>query len=885
MKTTHLGIVLSGMLLIAAHSTRAAAEVKAAARTASLPWCVYDGFDGPGKGIRVVLISGDEEYRSEEALPQLGKILARHHGFTCTVLFAIDPKTGLIDPTVATNIPGLEALKSADVMIIATRFRDLPDEQMKHIADYVAAGKPIIGMRTATHAFKIAKGKTYAKWSYKSKQWDGGFGRQILGETWIAHHGRHGKQSTRGVIAPGAKTHPIVRGCDDIWGPTDVYRVRLPMPAGCRPLVFGQVLTGMKPGDGPLTGKPNDPMMPVAWTRTYQAAPGKTGKVFTTTMGAATDLASEGVRRMLVNATYWAAGLADKIDAKANVDVVGTYKPTPFGFGKFIKGVRPADHAMKQAAPGDGPDRRNVETGSVIPSISYADQPYIAVTPKGEWVCVLTTGKGREGASGQHVVASTSTDRGKTWSKLVAIESPDGPAASWACPLVTPFGRVYAFYTYNGDNVDLGRNDVHGWYAFKYSDDGGRSWSAKRYRLPLRVTACDTLKKDGKTVQMFWGICKPIVAGKTVYFSFTKLGKYFLGDGEGWLFASDNILTERDSDKIRWRMGPEGEVGIRHPEYGSVQEEHNLAALSKPGHLICVYRTTKGFPAVSYTRDGGRTWSKPEPMRYRPGGRIIRHPRACPKIWRCTNGKFLFWCHQNGGTSYHGRNPVWLCGGVEVDGAVHWSEPEILLYHTDPKKRMSYPDLVETDGRYWVTETEKEIARVHEIDPTLLAGLWGQFDARTVARRGLALSLDAAQIAKARKTGAAMPKLPALSDRGGITLEMQIKLASLDGGQIILDSRQGGKGPGLTVATTKTGTLALTVTDGKHTAAWDVDKGLLKPSTWHHVTFIVDAGPAIIMCLVDGRLCDGAPPPPPGGGGPPPPPPRGGWGGGGGGPG
>ena len=324
------------------------AQVKGATADAAAPlWCIYDGYDGPGKGTHVVLISGDEEYRSEEALPQLGKILARRHGFTCTVLFAIDPKTGLIDPTNVSNIPGLAALKSADVMIIATRFRDLPHEQMKHIAAYVAAGKPIIGMRTATHAFKIAKGKTYAKWSFKSTEWDGGFGRQVLGETWIAHHGRHGKQSTRGVIAPDAKAHPIVRGCDDIWGPTDVYRVRLPLPAGSRPLVLGQVLTGMKPDDGPVEGKPNDPMMPVAWTRTYEVTPGKAGKVFTTTMGAATDLASEGVRRMLVNATYWAAGLADKIDPKAGVDIVGTYRPTDFGFGKFTKGVRPADHAMK----------------------------------------------------------------------------------------------------------------------------------------------------------------------------------------------------------------------------------------------------------------------------------------------------------------------------------------------------------------------------------------------------------------------------------------------------------------------------------------------------------------------------------------------------------
>src|SRR5947209_17274586 len=167
---------------------------------ASDPWVVYDGFDGPGKGKHIVLVSGDEEYRSEETLPQLGKILAKHYGFKCTVLFAIDKKDGAINPNQNDNIPGLEALKTADLMIIFTRFRNLPDEQMKHIVEYVESGKPVIGLRTATHAFQIPKGKTYAKYSHTSKDWDGGFGRQVLGETWITHYVPNGKGATCGLI-------------------------------------------------------------------------------------------------------------------------------------------------------------------------------------------------------------------------------------------------------------------------------------------------------------------------------------------------------------------------------------------------------------------------------------------------------------------------------------------------------------------------------------------------------------------------------------------------------------------------------------------------------------------------------------------------------------
>src|SRR3989442_6995252 len=128
------------------------------------PWVVYDGGEGLGKDKHIVLVSGDEEYRSEEALPQLGKILAKHHGFKCTVLFAIDPMTGEINPNVNNNIPGLEQLKTADLMIIATRFRNLPAEQMQHIVNYLDTGKPIIGMRTATHAFANMKGK-FAKYN------------------------------------------------------------------------------------------------------------------------------------------------------------------------------------------------------------------------------------------------------------------------------------------------------------------------------------------------------------------------------------------------------------------------------------------------------------------------------------------------------------------------------------------------------------------------------------------------------------------------------------------------------------------------------------------------------------------------------------------------
>ena len=312
------------------------------------PWVVYEGGSGPGKGKHIVLVAGDEEYRSEEGLPQLGRILSAHHGFKCTVLFPVNPD-GTIDPTNQSNIPGLEALKSADLMIVLLRFRNLPDEQMQHIVDYLDTGKPVMGLRTATHAFQIPPGRLFSRYSNNSKEegWEGGFGPRILGEKWAGHHGIHAQQSTRGIIAPGAENHPILRGCNDIWGPADVYTVRLPLPGDSRPLVMGQVLEGMSPDDKPVEGPKNNPMMPVAWTKTYLGAHGKSGRVFTTTMGAATDLVSEGLRRLIVNAVYWSLGMEEKIPPKANVDLVGAYQPSQFGFGGFRKGLKPSDFAAK----------------------------------------------------------------------------------------------------------------------------------------------------------------------------------------------------------------------------------------------------------------------------------------------------------------------------------------------------------------------------------------------------------------------------------------------------------------------------------------------------------------------------------------------------------
>ena len=275
----------------------------------------------------IVLIAGDQEYRSEESIPALAKILETRHGFQCTVLYSINRKTGAIDPSTMDNIPGLEALRTADLMILFTRFLELPDNQMKEIIDYTNSGRPIVGLRTATHAFNYKKrlDSPYAKYGAQNK--DGGYGRQVMGETWIAHYGAHQKESTRGVIVGGMQDHPILRGVGDIWGESDVYEITS-LSGDSQPLVQGQVLLGMQPSS------PSDPskkQMPIAWIKTYIGETEKNDRVFMTTMGHVMDFKNEGFRRLVVNACYWAMGMEDKISAKSSVDFVGEYKPSSIG--------------------------------------------------------------------------------------------------------------------------------------------------------------------------------------------------------------------------------------------------------------------------------------------------------------------------------------------------------------------------------------------------------------------------------------------------------------------------------------------------------------------------------------------------------------------------
>ena len=307
--------------------------IKLCTVSAAEPGFVIEGKEGIGKGQHIVFVTGEEYYRSEEGMSMFAKILSQHHGYKCTVLFAIDPVTGFINANKANNIPGLEALKSADLMVVFARFRELPDPDMKHIVDYVNAGKPVLGIRNATHAFRYSANSTspYKSWDFQSKAWLGGFGQQILGDTWIAHYGKFQKEATLATVISSQRNNPVLRGvADTIFCHTDVNSVERLTPKDLV-LMQGQVLSGLNPMDPPVTDKRKDVRMPFAWFKTYTAPSGKEGRSFSTTAGASLDWQSEDLRRLMVNAIYSLTGHEKDIPQKSNVNFIGEYKPKPTG--------------------------------------------------------------------------------------------------------------------------------------------------------------------------------------------------------------------------------------------------------------------------------------------------------------------------------------------------------------------------------------------------------------------------------------------------------------------------------------------------------------------------------------------------------------------------
>jgi len=291
------------------------------------------------KPLRVVFVTGDEEYRSEESMPMLAEILQRELGCEIHVCYSLDSE-GFVDPNNTKHIAGLEALQDADLMVIFTRFRELPDDELKMIVRHVETGKPVAGFRTSTHAFLYQEDTTK---KYYNEEWP----IKVFGQKWITHHGHFDDGTgalTRVDIIDQKKDSPILRGVQPFDAYSWLYHVdggNYKLYGDSDPLLTGTSLKSSHEQAGRLDEYPLT--NPVAWTKSFTGAYDKTTRVFFTTLGHPFDFKNESMRKLAIQGIYWALGLEDQIPpGGVNVDFVTEYNPNNSGFGeKYKKQLKP----------------------------------------------------------------------------------------------------------------------------------------------------------------------------------------------------------------------------------------------------------------------------------------------------------------------------------------------------------------------------------------------------------------------------------------------------------------------------------------------------------------------------------------------------------------
>ena len=480
-------------------------------------------------------------------------------------------------------------------------------------------------------------------------------------------------------------------------------------------------------------------------------------------------------------------------------------------------------------------DWRNIEEGIIIPTpgMKYADQPYVIKSKDGTWICALTVGTIGEGVKGSRnfSAVTVSKDQGKTWSPFTECNR------SYAIPFEAQNGRIYT--------ITPG--------AYTWSDNGCQTWS-------------EPVKIQQFTEFGGWGVGMPVLINKEMIYPWAMIALIRPPrKTEVFFLESKNIYTEPDAQKIEWNLLPENGEGLKGPEWDkpeSRSEEPHIVTLSD-GSLYCVFRTDQGYIANSVSSNNGKSWSKPVALKYNSSERKIKHPLACPSLWKCSNGNYLLFLHNHNGKDYRERNPAWITGGIEKDGKIIWSEPEILLYSDDltyHSGRLSYPGFLEDGGQYYLFETQKTLARVHQLDASLLEGCWNQSANKTITKKGLQLEMTSGEINAKNEI-----ELPAfkrfinggnnLDYRTGITIEFWIQFNSFENDQVILENYlENGIGMGITV--NENNSIKVTLNDGRTESSWSSDPVLITRKL-QHVAIIIDGGPKTISYILDGKFLDG----------------------------
>ena len=537
-------------------------------------------------------------------------------------------------------------------------------------------------------------------------------------------------------------------------------------------------------------------------------------------------------------------------------------------------------------------DWRHIDNGNVIPSEpnGYCDQPSIVKADDGTWVCTLTTSPGEEGSDCQYISIIRSSDQGKTWSPHYKLEN-EGPWESAYSTLVKDEnGSIFCFYCYNLEQINIKngpayRYDMGGAFCYRHSDDNGVNWS-KRHEIPIREFDIDKrnpLYHEGKKLKFFWNVSKPHFYKGVLRVALIKFecanGK-FLSHSEGVLLESKDISI--DPENATWTTLPDGDIGLRTPPGGgNVSEEQCYVTLSD-GTIFCIYRTIDGHPSCSISRDNGHTFLEPFYPCY-DDGRLIKQNRAANFIWNIGSGRYLYWYHNNGYKDFTRRNPVWLCAAIEKDTpegkTLRFSQPEILLYHGSSQVCMSYPDLLIDNGKYYVTETQKTIARIHEIPAWFIEKLFGQFQTNNksyllpnpviVISTSTPENIETPNILSASNTlnTSNTIKSPAFSPfvirninvpdthqqtmYNAYTFDIWI-----NGGEGLLLTNMNKGNCGVNISINSQGAIEVIIADRNEQSRWQSSEGLALGEE-HHIGIVIDGGPRVIYFVIDGKLDDG----------------------------
>lgn len=517
-------------------------------------------------------------------------------------------------------------------------------------------------------------------------------------------------------------------------------------------------------------------------------------------------------------------------------------------------------------------DWRNIENGHIIPTEAggYCDQPSLLELSDGSWLCSVTTSDGHEGSTAQYVGVTRSFDKGRTWSKLIRLEPmEDGQywESSYSKLASAPDGTVFCFYCYNDMHIlskeaGVGRVDMGIAFCYRYSRDNGESWS-NRIKIPIRDTKVDRemplFGTKGERVPLFWNVAKVLVKDDTVYVPLSKIGngKRFMDQGEGVLLKSSDLF--QTPDQATWETLPEGEDGILCVEgFDTVCEEHCFVSLSDDS-MVCTFRTKNGRSAYALSHDGGKSFAPSALLTY-PDGRSVKNSRANNTFWSISNGRYLYWFTNCGMAGYYTRNPAWLCAAVEVDTPqgkqLKLSQPEIVLYAEDKNVGFSYPDMLEGTDCYYISETQKTVARIHEIPKAFVDQIFRQFDETA----GGDIKPDA-EFTEGTHTmeplGTVYQYTPLRNGQKewimpGLSLDFEV---SFEGQQQILFDTVSEMTEGIRIVSTQEGCLEIFITEARENFYMRTESCLC--SGRNRVTVVFDFLAGTVYAVVNEQLLDG----------------------------